>query len=210
MSPLDARELLCQVGQSFHKRGLSGGASGNLSLSLPEGGYLATPTGCSLGDLTPEHLSLINAAGEHVGGPKPTKEVFVHLACYAARPSSGAVVHLHSPWATVWSCMAGLDPADAVPTLTPYGLMRYGRVALCPYRPPGSPALAEEMARLMSHYAAVLMGNHGAMVMGRTLIEAADHMEELEASCRLAFLLRGLPVRLLTLEEQTSLLSAHP
>ena len=204
------REQLCRVGQSLHTRGLSGGASGNLSLRLPKGGFLATPTGCSLGDLIPEGLSLLDEAGNHVSGPRPTKEVFVHLACYAARPECGAVVHLHSPHAVAWSCLADLDPADAVPSLTPYGLMRYGRVALSPYRKPGSTALAEDMTRLMPQHKAVLLANHGAMMTGKDIVQAADNMEELESACRLALMLRALPVRALTAEEQQELLAAQP
>lgn len=211
---ISLRASLCRIGRSFHARGLSGGASGNLSLRLPNGadgaggGFLATPTGCSLGDLEPDQLSLLDATGTHVSGPKPTKEVFVHLACYEMRPDCAAVVHLHSPYAVAWSCLADLDMADAVPSLTPYGLMRYGRVALSPYRKPGSPALAEDMRRLMPKHKAVLLANHGAIVMGKNIVQAGDNMEELESSCRLALSLRGLPVRVLTQEEQEELLAS--
>lgn len=210
------REILCRIGRSFHARGLSGGASGNLSLRLPNeangagGGFLATPTGCSLGDLEPDKLSRLDAAGQHISGPKPTKEVFVHLACYEARPDCTAVVHLHSPYAVAWSCLADLNAEDAVPSLTPYGLMRYGRVALSPYRKPGSTALAEDMRRLIPQHKAVLLANHGAIVMGKDMAQAGDNMEELEASCRLALSLRGLPVRVLTQEEQQELLASKP
>lgn len=202
----DLRELMCRIGRSLHARGLSGGASGNLSLRLPEGGFLATPTGCSLGELVPHGLSLLDAAGQHLEGPRPTKEAFVHMACYAARPDCGAVAHLHSPYAVAWACMADLAPHDAVPNLTPYGLMRYGRVGLSPYRKPGSAELAEDMATFMPHHKALLLANHGAMVVGANLTQAADNIEELESSCRLALLLRGMPVRVLTRTEQDALL----
>lgn len=202
----DLRDVMCRIGRSFHARGLSGGASGNLSARLPGGGFLATPTGCSLGDLVPDGLSLLDGQGVHLDGPKPTKEVFVHLACYAARPDCGGIVHLHSPYAVAWACMADVDPADAVPPLTPYGLMRYGRVGLSPYRKPGSAALAEDMTAFMPRHKAVLLANHGAIVTGATLTQAADSMEELESCCRLALMLRGQPVRVLTPAEQDLLL----
>lgn len=209
------RESLCRIGRSFHARCLSGGASGNLSLRLPEeagGGFLASPTGYSLGDLEPDKLSLLDAHGNYMAGLKPTKEIFVHLACYETRHDCGAVVHLHSPYAVAWSCLADLDATDAVPSLTPYGLMRYGRVALSPYRKPGSAALAEDMRTLMPQHKAILLANHGAIIVGNDIFQAADNMEELEASCRLALNLRGLPayaqvVRVLTHEEQEELLA---
>lgn len=200
------RELLVCVGRAFLQRGLTGGVAGNLSLRLSDGNVLMTPTGCGLGELVPERLSVLDLRGELVAGDRPAKEAAMHLACYAARPDCGAVVHLHSPWATALSCLADRDPADAVPAFTPYGLMRYGRVALSPYRRPGSVELAEDMARLMSSYRAVLLQNHGLVITGGHLKEAADNAEELEASCRLSLMLQGQTARLLTGEEQAALL----
>ena len=200
------REFLVCVGRAFLQRGLASGASGNLSLRLPGGNVLMTPAGCGLGELVPERLSVLDVRGELVAGDRPTKESAMHLACYAARPDCGAVVHLHSPWATAVSCLADRDPADAVPALTPYGLMRYGRVALSPYRKPGSLESTEDMARLMLSHRAVLLRNHGLVIVGGHLKEAADNAEELEAACRLSLLLHGQAVRLLTPEEQDALL----
>lgn len=192
----DLRERLCRWGKSLFDRGLTGGSSGNITVRT-EAGFLATPTNSCLGFLDPAALSELDAQGAHVGGPKPTKEVPLHLAFYEARPAAGAVVHLHSTYATLLSCLADTDPEDAVPAVTPYVVMRVGRVPLLPYCPPGDPAIAPLIREKAAHAAAVLLGNHGPVVAGASLEAAVFAAEELEETAKLAVLGRGQPLRLL-------------
>lgn len=199
------RYEMAKVGRSLFLRGLSGGSSGNLSVRLPDGRLLVTPTGSGLGDLEPDRLSLLDAQGCLVSGPPPTKEVPMHLACYAADARHGAVVHLHSPYAVALSCLEGLDPADCLAPFTPYFVMRIGRLPLAPYRKPGSPAMGDDMRRLLPGHTAVLLANHGCTVCGASLAEAAANAEELEAAARLHFILAGHKARILGPEECVAL-----
>jgi ribulose-5-phosphate 4-epimerase/fuculose-1-phosphate aldolase len=73
-------------------------------------GYLMTPTNSALGRLDPARISKLDPAWKHVGGDKPSKEVFLHRAFLDARPEAGAVVHLHSTYATA-ICLA--EPGEA-------------------------------------------------------------------------------------------------
>lgn len=202
----EARRRMAAAGLSFFQRGLAGGASGNMSCKLSDGRLLVTPTGVSLGALTPEILSLLDKGGVLLSGPPPTKEVPLHLACYAARPDCGGVVHLHAPYATALSCCAAGDPHDAVPAYTPYGLMRYGRVGRISYFKPGGSALGEAVSRCMRDHAAALMANHGLLMTGGDITAAAHNADELEESCRLFFILQGQQPRLLSPDEQRELL----
>ena len=196
----DIRERLCRWGRSLFERGLTGGSSGNITVRT-EGGFLATPTNSCLGFLDPAALSELDPAGAHVGGPKPTKEVPLHMAFYEARPGAGAVVHLHSTYATLLSCLEDTDPDDAVPAVTPYVVMRVGRVPLLPYHAPGDAAIAPLIREKAATASAVLLGNHGPVVAGATLEAAVFASEELEETARLAVLGRGLPLRLLDAAE---------
>ncbi|HTM78631.1 MAG TPA: class II aldolase/adducin family protein, partial [Devosia sp.] len=80
MSDAKARELMCRLGASMFDRGLTNGSSGNLSVRLPDGKFLVTPTGGSLGTLDPARLAVIDGAGRHAGGDAPTKELPLHRA----------------------------------------------------------------------------------------------------------------------------------
>jgi ribulose-5-phosphate 4-epimerase/fuculose-1-phosphate aldolase len=69
--------------------------------------------------------------------------------------------------------------------------MKVGKLPVMPYHRPGSAALAEEVTRLAAHHDAVLMQNHGTILLGRSLAEAAASAEELEEQCKIFFLLNG-------------------
>src|SRR5690606_16103677 len=120
------RERLCELGRSMFARGLTHGSTGNLSVRLPEGGYLMTPTGSSLGELDPARLSRLDVQGRLLDGDPPTKESFLHLAMYEERQRNAAVVHLHSTWSTAVSVLEDVDPDDVLPPLTAYYVMRIG------------------------------------------------------------------------------------
>ena len=85
----DLREDICRVGASLFNRGLTHGSTGNISASLPDGGWLMTPTGSSLGTLDPARLSKLDVNGNHVAGDAPTKESFLHTTMYGHRPTAG-------------------------------------------------------------------------------------------------------------------------
>ena len=192
-----AREAICRLGQSLFRRGLTYGSSGNISVRL-EDGWLMTPTNVSLDDLDPARLSRLDAEGRLVAGDPPTKESVLHRAMYGERPGDGAVVHLHSTHAVAVSVLEGVDPADVLPPITAYYVMRVGRLPLVPYYPPGDRTLAEAVAALAGRHHAVLLANHGPVVSGTSLSAAAAAIEELEETARLHLLLRGERVRLLT------------
>jgi ribulose-5-phosphate 4-epimerase/fuculose-1-phosphate aldolase len=199
MSPESSlREAICRLGQSLFDRGLTSGSSGNISARLADGRWLATPTNSSLGALDPARLSLLDASGRHLDGDAPTKELPLHAALYDTRDGAGAVVHLHSTHSVAVSMLPGLDPADILPPLTAYYVMRVGRTTLLPYYRPGDPAVAEAIRGLAGHYSSVLLANHGPVVTGHSLEAAVYAMEELEDTSRLYLLLRGLNPRRLT------------
>lgn len=198
MSDAKLREDICFWAASLFNRGLTGGASGNISVRTPDGGLLVTPTGSSMGRLDPARLSRFDAEGRHIGGDAPTKEMPLHAAFYETRSGTGAVVHLHSTHSVALSMLPDTDPDNALPPLTPYAVMRVGKVALLPFFLPGDAALGDALRGLGGKRAAVLLANHGPVVASRDLEAAVFAMEELEETARLALLLRGHSPRALT------------
>jgi 3-dehydro-4-phosphotetronate decarboxylase len=192
-----ARELLVQLAASLFNRRFTVGSSGNVSVRV-ERGLLITPTNSSLGFLDPERISLINSDGRHICGDPPSKEIFLHQAFYDTRPGTGAVVHLHSTYATALSCLQDTDPIDAIPALTPYTVMRVGTVPMLPYTRPGNPETGDLIRALGGNYAAVLLANHGPVVAGQTLADAVYAAEELEETAKLVLLLKGHQAKVLS------------
>ena len=194
MTDRELRDAIVAHGGSLFARGLSPGTSGNISVRSDDG-WLMTPTNSSLGLLDPERLSRLDAEGRHVDGDLPTKESSLHLAMYDERPDAQAIVHLHSTYAVAAACLADADPEDVLPPLTPYYVMRVGRLPLVPYARPGDPSLADAVRERARESHALLLANHGPMVAGPSLDAAASAIEELEETAKLVLLLRGLPTR---------------
>jgi 3-dehydro-4-phosphotetronate decarboxylase len=192
------RDQIARVGQSLFDRGLTAGSSGNISVRLPDGGWLMTPTNVSLGTLDPARLAHFDADGRHLSGDAPTKEAFLHFSMYSERQDAAAVVHLHSSHATAVSILRDVDPTDVMPALTAYYIMRVGRLPLVPYFAPGDPDLAHAVRALASSHHAVLLANHGPVVAGTSLDNAQYAVEELEEAAKLFLLLQNQALRTLT------------
>jgi ribulose-5-phosphate 4-epimerase/fuculose-1-phosphate aldolase len=196
------REAICRIGESIFARGLTAGSSGNISLKTADG-WLMTPTNASLA-----RLSQLDNNGRLVSGDPPTKESFLHRVMYEERPGTGAVVHLHSTHSVAVSCLAEIDPADVLPPITAYYVMRVGRLPLVPYFRPGDLALAEAVRGFAGEHHAVLLANHGPVVAGSNLDAAVNAIEELEETAKLYLLLRGAKTRYLTPAQLRELASA--
>ncbi|MGB3243189.1 MAG: aldolase [Sulfitobacter sp.] len=192
------RELICMLAKSMFDRGLTGGSTGNISARTADGGLLVSPTGCSFGRLDPARLSLFDAAGNHVGGDMPTKEMPLHSAFYETRSSAGAVVHLHSAHSVALSLLDGHDPDNFLPPLTPYSVMKLGKVALLPFFLPGDPAMGDAVRGLAGKRSAVMLAHHGPVVAGKDVEAACNAIEELEDTSRLALLTSGKARRTLS------------
>lgn len=204
------REQIATLGASLFDRGLTMGSSGNISVRLDDGGWLMTPTNACLGRLDPARIARMDREGRLLDGDKPTKESFLHMAMYAERPQSGAIVHLHSTHSVAVSCLPDIDADDCIPPLTAYYVMRVGRLPLVPYHLPGDPSLGDAVRGLAGRHSAVLLANHGPVVAGKSLEAAVYATEELEETAKLFLLLQGQNPRCLTAEQVAELEARFP
>lgn len=194
------REEICLLAKSMFDRGLTCGASGNISARLSDGTLLMTPTGSSMGFLDPARISRLDENLQLISGDRPTKEIPLHTAFYETRTGTGAVVHLHSTHSVALSMLPETDPDNVLPPLTPYSIMRLGKVKLLPFFLPGDAAMGDAVRGLAGKRSAVLLANHGPVVAGKDLWAATYAMEELEETAKLALLTQGKHPRMLTAE----------
>ncbi len=210
MNEKQQREQIAELGKSLYDRGIAHGSAGNISVRLADGHWLLTPTNSCLGRLDPAQISKLDGHGKLVSCDPPSKEAFLHLAMYQERPSSAAVVHLHSLHAVAVSCLADIDPNDVFPPITAYAVMQVGKLALVPYYPPGDTTLADAVRALAAKHHAVLLANHGPVVAGTSLSAALNAIEELEQTAHLMLLLQGRPTRLLSVAQVAELNRRFP
>ena len=183
------RRDLVEVCRRLHGRRLIGAGEGNVSCRLGEERLLVTPSGVGKGYLAPGDLLVVDLSGERVRGRgRPSTELGMHLAAYAARPDAGAVVHAH-PLTAVAFTVAGVAPPN---DLLPEAVLVLGEVPLAPYATPGTPAVAESLRSLWAGHEVFLLERHGALALGRDLFQALDRVETLERVCEVALKARLL------------------
>lgn len=188
--------------------GLSPGSSGNVSIRGQDSVVLSA-TGTRLADLDRTGLSRVAMDGEHLAGPRPTKEAPVHLAFYRRDPRLRCVIHLHSPNAVAHSCLPPYSERSAVPPITPYFVMRVGQTPLVPYAMPGSPALGEGIESLAFPFRSALLQYHGSVCAGETVAAARDAVIELEAATEIVLKLPADRFGLLSDEQAREVAAAH-
>ena len=199
------REQICLLAKSIYDRGLTGGSTGNISSRTSDGGLLVSPTGTSFGRLDPNKLSRFDSKGVFISGDIPTKEMPLHSAFYETRSTAGAVVHLHSCHSVALSLMPDVDEDDFLPHLTPYSIMKLGRVKLLPFYMPGDPEMGKAVRGLAGKRSAIMLANHGPVVAGKDIEAACNAIEELEDTARLAMMTSGMNARLLNASQVKSI-----
>ncbi len=184
MAGPEIRGELVAFGRRLHERGFVAATDGNLSVRLPGGGFLATPTGLPKAELREDLLALLNEEGKPAGGKPPSSEWPLHLAIYRSRPDVGAVVHAHPPFATTLACLGRtLDRP-----LLSEAVMALGPVALVPFELPSTAELARRAAEALGGEGkALLLANHGAVTVGEDLRTAFYRMESLEHTARITY-----------------------
>ena len=202
MSEARLRDELCRVGRSLHARGYVHGTTGNLSARLHDG-FLISATDACLGELEPDALVKVDAAGHaESGAGQPSKTLALHRRIYAAAAEAGCIVHSHSRSLVALSLAvpADQDRDDFLPPITPYFVMKVGHVPLLAYRRPGDPAVAERVATAIADaerhgvpIRAVMLSRLGPNVWAGTPAAAMARLEELEETARLCLAIEPRP-----------------
>ena len=189
MSLAASRNAIVQVCRRLYRAGLIAGQDGNVSVRLSGDRILVTPAGMSKVVVQATDLVVLSLDGRTAKGKhKPSSEVAVHLEIYAGRPDVMAVVHAHPPTATGFAVAGETLPANVLPELE----YTVGPVALVPFEPPGTLALARRFQSYLSGHDAWLMANHGAVTAGPSLTVAHQRMESLEHAARILLAARAV------------------
>lgn len=176
----EARLAICEIGRRLWQKDMVDANGGNLSLRLGGDRVLATPTTISKGFMQPDDLVILDLEGNQISGKrKSTSEILMHLVIYRERPNVRSVAHAHPRHATAMALAGRVPPQGLLPEVE----LLIGEIGLAPYRLPGSHEFAEALIPYIRNHSAILLGNHGAVAMGRGLLEAYWKLEVLESAC---------------------------
>ena len=160
--------------------GLSPATSGNLSVRVKTG-YIVTPSAVAYETLHPDDLVFMGEDWTHGGGQRrPSSEWRMHRDLYRTRPEVGAVVHVHSPFATSLACLRKSIPAFHYEVAFAGGAdIRCGEYATF-----GSEDLSQSAQRALQDRRACLLANHGLLTLGESLDDAILLAERVEFLAR--------------------------
>jgi ribulose-5-phosphate 4-epimerase/fuculose-1-phosphate aldolase len=219
-----ARAEIVRVGKSLFDRGYVHATAGNISVRLADG-YLITPTDACLGLLDPASLARLDEAGQQTAGERASKTIVLHRRIYAASAATSqparCIIHTHSTHLVACSLLRGdqrdqgvqgdqtgqvgqvgqVGQAELLPPITPYFVMKVGRVPHIAYHRPGAPEAAEAVAQAIARYQAegrpiraVMLARLGPNVWHDSPAAAMAVLEELEETARLWMLTRAAPL----------------
>ena len=180
MSYIEEQKLLmCDICHKMWQLGWVAANDGNVSVKLPDGTFLATPTGMSKSFITPDKLIRIDSKGnviEGAEGLRVSSEIKMHLRCYEKREDVFSVIHAHPPGATGF--------AVAHKAMDMYNMIEdvavIGSLPLTPYGTPSTEEVPNSIEPYLEEHDVMLLENHGALAVGSDLVTAFYRMESLE------------------------------
>jgi len=199
------KEEIVEVGKKLWIREYVDGNGGNISYRVSEDHVLCTPTMCSKGDLTTDHLCLVDFKNQKVCGDyAQTSEILLHFEIYKAVPEARAVIHCHPPHATAYAITGMIPQGEIFPEQEVF----IGPVAVAPYDTPGTKAFAETVLPYARNHNTILLENHGIVCWADTVTHAEWYAEIVDTYCRTLLLAAqiGAPIKRIPSEKIAGLL----
>lgn len=174
------RTALLHTSRRMVELGLNRGTAGNASVRCGDD-ILITPSAVPVAEMNEPDMVLLAADGKVLHGRKPSSEWRFHCDIFKARPEIGAVLHMHSTFATTIACL-GKD----VPAVHYHIAIAGGDSIRCtPYTIFGEQNLSDLALEALHDRKACLLGNHGMIALGKDLADALSVAQEVEYLCEL-------------------------
>jgi L-fuculose-phosphate aldolase len=180
MSEQESRQQLLATSRRLVELGLNRGTAGNASVRHGEG-MLITPSALPVVEMAADSMVRMDLEGKVLQGGKPSSEWRFHRDIFVARPEIGAVLHMHSTFATTIACL-GKD----VPAVHYHIAIAGGDSIRCsPYTIFGEQNLSDLALEALHDRKACLLGNHGMIALGKDLADALSVAQEVEYLCEI-------------------------
>ena len=186
MRQAQLRQEIVRVCRMLHQKNYLAGTDGNVSVRLGDQ-VLITPSGVNKGMMEEDQVITVDLEGRLLAGTgRPTSELRMHLLVYELRPEAGAVVHAHLPYATACT-LAGISLLEPI---LPEVVITLKGIPTAAYATPGTEEVPKALRDFIQEFDAILLSRHGAITVGRDLMDAYNKMEKLEHTARVVLAAR--------------------
>jgi len=184
---MPSKKKLVEICHKVYAKGFVAAYDGNISCRTSNNTVLITRSGICKGDVKEKDIVEIDLNGKALSGKsKISTEHKIHLIAYKKRKEVNAVVHCHPVYATTFALLGeGLDKH-----FLPEVFLTLGKVPLCKYATPSTDHVPKSLEPYINYSWAMLLQNHGAVTLGKTLDDAYFKMEKLEHAAKIILLAR--------------------
>lgn len=169
---------LCHAAQVLNSLQCLPATDGNFSARLSKDTVLLTRSGCEKRLLSGGDLLEVALSDEYPAGA--SSEWLMHRALYRERDEAQAVLHVHAPYL---NSFAVLQRAPNVKLLAEAAFL-LREIVFVPFALPGTPALGEALLAAGRTAPVYVLGNHGAVSVGKSVKEALHFLERAEFLAR--------------------------
>lgn len=189
MQFIDIRNDILEIGKRLYLKNFVASNDGNISVRLSDDEIMITPSGVSKGYMKPEDILVVTLNGDVVSGDKkPSSEMKMHLEVYKARDDVRAIVHAHPQKATAFAVARIAFEKISLPEV----VFSLGLISLAEYGTPTTDILPKKVVEKVRNVDALLLENHGALTVGKDVMDAYYKMETLEHFCAISLYARQL------------------
>lgn len=194
------KQQLIDCARAMERYGLVVLSGGNVSMRMPCGNFLVTPSAMSYDTMTIDDIVLIDGNGNTVEGfRRPTSDKMAILYLFRHRPDLNVILHTHQPYATALGMVTDVLPANLITVIDEL----HDEVHVAPF----TPSSDEGMGILAHEYAGnalvVILKHHGVIAFGKNMDQALSAAVYLEEASKgwLAMKATGLPIPMLSREQ---------
>jgi len=179
----NAREDVIWGVKTMCRKGYVCATGGNISARIQSTDqFVITPSNRDYETMAKDDLVVVNLEGEKVSGKyKPSIEMHMHRLIYVNRTDVNCIIHMHSKYAVA---AASLEGMEGIPPFD-FELLGYfgGGIPFAPFAILGTMDLAELVVDSMGDSMGVIMANHGAIGVDKTMKGAMTKCDIIEKTC---------------------------
>ena len=185
----DEKRELIKAGMKLDRYGLIALGGGNVSMRMPTGEILMSPSGMIYEELEPDDVVVMDIGGNAIEGVRrPSSDMEALLYILRSMPEVNAVIHTHQPYATG----IGLACDEFACNLTTLANAARGPVSVAPYSTPNSLLMGQNTVEYLNGKLAVILKHHGVVSVGDSLKQALYACVYLEEAAKTYVAARSL------------------